>query len=53
MLLNITACKSMHWTIKPIRNAEARGSILLCSAIYFQAFTAAGIGGCFGRLANT
>jgi hypothetical protein len=32
----------------PIRNAEARSSTLLCSTIYFQPFTAAGNGGCFG-----
>jgi hypothetical protein len=37
----------------PIRNAEARSSTLLCSTIYFQPFTAASIGGCFGQVANT
>jgi hypothetical protein len=36
-----------------IRNAEVRGSIPLCSTIYFQRFTAADTGGCFFQLANT
>jgi hypothetical protein len=36
-----------------IRNAEARSSTLLCSTIYFQPFTAAGNGGCFGHVART
>ena len=36
MLLNVTACKDLQWTIYRVRNAEVRGSIPLCPTIYFQ-----------------
>jgi len=31
MLLHVTACQRMQWTIWAIRNAEVSGSIPLCS----------------------
>jgi hypothetical protein len=36
MLLHVTAWQSMQCWPKPIRNAEVRGSIPLCSTICFQ-----------------